>query len=101
MRGKMTTPNNDKKKKVTSKQVVAMGGVVILVLLYLVTLLAAIFAPTASGDLFRVCLIASFCIPFLIWIYVWMYGKLTRKKTFADLDLNMGANEADSPDTEH
>lgn len=96
----MTTVNNDKKKKVTSKQVVAMAGVVILVLLYLVTLVAAIFDPTASGDLFRVCLIASFCIPFLIWIYVWMYGKLTQKKTFADMNLNMGVNETKPTDEE-
>lgn len=100
MRGTMTTQNHDKKKKVTSKQVVAMAGVVILVLLYLVTLLAAIFDSSASGDLFRVCLIASFCIPFLIWIYVWMYGKLTQKKTFADVNLNMGVNESDSTTNE-
>ncbi|MBQ7925624.1 MAG: hypothetical protein IJ335_04940 [Lachnospiraceae bacterium] len=97
----MTTQSNDKKKKVTSKQIVAMGGVVILVLLYLVTLLAAIFDPTSSGDLFRVCLIASFCIPFLIWIYVWMYGKLTQKKTFADINLNMGINQPDTTDKEN
>lgn len=75
-----------------------MAGVVILVLLYLVTLLAAIFDPTASGALFRASLIASFCIPFLIWIYVWMYGKLTQKKTFADINLNMGMNESVSTD---
>lgn len=89
----MTTQNNDKKRKVTSKQVVAMAGIVILVLLYLITLLAAIFDKSASGQLFRICLIASFCIPFLIWIYVWMYGKLTQKKTFTDANFNIGLNE--------
>ena len=43
---------NDKKKKITSKQVVAMVGVILLVLLYLITLFAALFDSSASGQLF-------------------------------------------------
>lgn len=82
--------NNKKKeptkKKITSKQVVAMGGIILLVLLYLVTLIVAFVDNSASGKLFALCLFASIAIPFLIWIYVWMYGKLTNKHTFADFD---------------
>lgn len=73
--------------KITSKQVVAMIGIILLVLLYVVTLIAAIVDRSASGRLFWVCLYATVAIPILIWIYTWMYGKLTRKHTFADFDL--------------
>lgn len=74
----------DSKKKVTSRQVVAIAGIVLLVLLYLVTLIASIFDSSASGRLFWMCLFSTMAIPILIWIYTWMYGKLTRRHTFAD-----------------
>lgn len=83
--------NSNNKKKVTSKQVVAMAGVILLALLYIVTLIVAFVDNSASGSLFQVCLVATIAIPFLIWVYVWMYGKLTNKKTMADL--NIGCNE--------
>lgn len=74
-------------KKVTSKQVVAIGGIALLVLMYLATLIVAIVDTSASMALFQACLVATFAIPFLIWIYIWMYGKLTQKHTIADLDI--------------
>lgn len=75
------------KKKMSSRQIVAIAGVVLLVLMYIVTLLAAVFDSSASGRLFWMCLFSTVAIPLLIWIYTWMYGKLTRKHTFADFDL--------------
>lgn len=74
------------KKKITSKQVVAIGGIVLLVLLYIITLIVAFVDNSSSGKMFALCLFASIAVPFLIWIYVWMYGKLTNKHTFADFD---------------
>ncbi len=74
----------DTKKKVTSKQVVAMIGVILLVLMYLVTLVAAITDHSVSGKLFLMSLVATMFLPMLIWIYTWLYGKLTGKHTFAD-----------------
>lgn len=74
------------KRKVTSKQVVAIIGIVLLVLMYLVTLLAAFFDSSASGRLFWMCLFSTIAIPLLIWIYTWMYGKLTGKHTLTDSD---------------
>ena len=78
--------NNTPKKKVTSKQVVAMGGVILLVAIYIITLIVAIVNPGESGNYFQICLVSTFAVPILIWIYVWMYGKLTNKHTFADPD---------------
>ncbi len=94
----MTTPDNS--SKWNSKRIVALAGVILLVLMYVLTLVAAIFDKTASGSLFRASLIASFCIPFLIWIYVWLYGQFTHKKTFTDLDYNINVPSLDTtPET--
>lgn len=71
-------------KKITSKQIVAWIGIIALVAMYVITLVVAIVNPGEGGKLFQACLVATVAIPFLIWIYVWMYGKLTGKKTFAD-----------------
>lgn len=87
---KKTTKNT---KKVTSKQIVAIAGIVLLVLLYVITLVVAFIDSSASGKLFALCLFATLAIPFLIWIYTWMYGKLTGKHTIADVDLNMVSEE--------
>ena len=78
---------NKEKKKMRSKQIVAIIGVVLLAAMYVITLIAAIFDNPNSMMLFRACLIGTFTIPLLIWVYIWMYGKLTQKHTMADLDL--------------
>ena len=74
----------NKKTKMTSKQILAIAGIVVLVLLYVVTLFAAIFDSSASHALFATCLLATVTIPLLIWIYTWMFGKLTNRSTFTD-----------------
>ena len=90
MRGYMNkTENNNSKtpdqgKQVTSKQVVAIVGVLLLVLLYIVTLVVAIFDSSESGRWFLICIFATVAVPMLLWIYTWMYGKLTGRHTIAD-----------------
>lgn len=83
--------NQDKKEnsspKITSKQVVAVIGIILLVLMYVITLIVAFVDTSASGGLFGICLLSTFVIPLLIWIYTWMYGRLTGKKTIADLNI--------------
>ena len=81
----MKEKKNSKTKR-TPKQVAALVGVILLVALYVVTLIVAIFVPGESGKLFQACLFATIAIPFLLWIYIWMYGKLTNKHTIADPD---------------
>lgn len=80
------TEKKTPKNKRTSKQIVALAGVILLVALYIITLIVAIVNPGQSGRLFQACLFATMAVPLLIWIYVWMYGKLTQKHTFADPD---------------
>ena len=95
--------NTDKQisnnKKITSKQIVAMTGVILLILLYVVTLIVSIFDKSSSGQWFIICLMATVAIPLLIWIYTWMYGKLTGKKTIADVNANFGPDDITNEDT--
>ena len=78
---------NKPQKQTSSKQIVAIIGIILLAAMYILTLIAAIFDNPNSMLLFRACLIGTFTIPLLIWVYIWMYGKLTRKHTMADFDL--------------
>lgn len=77
---------NENSSKMNSKRIVALSGVVLLALLYLVTLVVAIVDNSASGSLIKLCLFGTVAIPILIWIYTWMYGKLTGRDTIADFD---------------
>ena len=83
----MAPNTNDSKKKRSPKQLAALIGAAALAALYLITLLTALFSPAGSGRLFQACLAATVAIPLLIWIYIWMYGKLSQKHTMADFDL--------------
>lgn len=74
------TETGTPKKKTTLKQIVAIGAVVLLVLMYIVTLLAAFLAPDLSGRLFMMCLYATIGIPMLLWIYIWLYQKMTGRE---------------------
>lgn len=80
------------KKMITSRQVVALIGIALLVLMYLSTLITAIAGNPASDRLFFLSLFATLTIPVLIWIYTWMYGKLTGKHT------NLGGTDPKEPD---
>ena len=72
------------KKKITSRQVAAIVGVILLALLYLVTFLASIFDRTDSGRLFMACMAATLIVPFLIWLYSWIYSRAAGKRTIGD-----------------
>jgi cytochrome bd-type quinol oxidase subunit 2 len=67
----------DSKRKSTPKRIAAVIGICLLVLLYIAALLAAIFDSTSSGSLFKACLFATIAVPLLIWIYTWLYRKMT------------------------
>ena len=75
---------NTQKRKITSRQVVAIAGIVLLVLMYLITLVAAFIDNSASASLFRLCLLGTFVIPLIIWLYAWMYARLTGKPAIGD-----------------
>ena len=88
----------DTGKRITSKQVVALGGVILLVLMYIITLVVAIMDNSDSGRWFMSCIFATVAIPLLIWIYTWMYGKITGRHTIADAPQRMDTEPAASAD---
>ena len=84
------TKKEEQKRKRSSRQIVAMAGVVLLVLLYVITLIAAIADGSQSAKWFRICLVATFALPLVIWIYSWMHARLTGKSA-------IGEPQAESP----
>lgn len=62
--------------KRTAKQIAALLGVALLVLMYLLLLVFAICDFEGSQMMFRVCLMATFIIPLLIWIYIYLYDRM-------------------------
>ena len=88
--------NEDKKKK--SVRIAALFGVILLVALYLLTLIFAIFDFDGKGQLFRACLFATIGVPILIWIYIWLYGVVTGKKTMSTVDFLNASGESIAPD---
>lgn len=92
-KGFIMSEKQTNKHKWTSKRIIALLGVVLLVALYIVTLLVAILAPDKSGNMLKCCFLATIAIPTLIWIYIWMYGKLSGKHTIADPDYLKDTND--------
>lgn len=83
-------------KKRKAKQIAAIVAVVLLAALYLLTLIVAIVDPSASGRWFAGCLVCTMAVPLLAWIFIWIYGEVTDKRTIADLHLMQDSGETDS-----
>lgn len=91
---KKTPEPGKSSKKMTSRRLAALIGVALLALLYIATLVIAIVDTSSSGRWFRACLFATAAVPLLIWIYTWMYGKLTGRHTVADPDTEASSDAA-------
>lgn len=66
------------KKK--SKQIIALICVVLLVSLYVATFIVACLDFPGKDRMFAACLLATIGLPILLWIYIWIIGKITQKK---------------------
>jgi len=67
------------------QRIAALVGVILLALLYIATLITAIFNFDGKGRMFSACLFGTIAIPIMIWVYIWLYGKVTNKRTMADV----------------
>lgn len=81
-------------KNNTPKRIAAWVAIVLLAGLYIVTFVVALVYPPGAGNLFGACLMATVAVPLLAWIYIWLYGQMTGKKTIADLNLMQDPEEA-------
>ena len=66
----------------TKQRIAAIIGLVLTFALLIGLVLSALFDQ--SGRLFQAFLFASIGVPILYWIYIWLYGRMTGKKTIAD-----------------
>ena len=74
-------------KKKSPKQIAALLCVVLLVALYVFTLVCALLNFDGWQRLFASCLVATIGLPILLWIYIWLYGKMKDRHTIASFDL--------------
>ncbi len=67
------------------KQIAAIICIILLVLLYVATLVVSLLDFPGSDRLFAACLIATVGLPILLWIYIWLYGRLTQRSSIAEV----------------
>ncbi len=67
--------------KQKSKQIAAILCIILLVLLYIATLVVSLLDFPGSDRLFAACLVATIGLPILLWIYIWLFGKITEKRS--------------------
>jgi len=72
------------RKKITPRRIAAMAGVIFLGLLYIVTLIVALIGHSASGRLLWSCIFATVAVPILIWVYIWLYEKITGRRNLTE-----------------
>ena len=65
----------------------ALVGVILLVGSIIATLVMAILGFTFESTIFMGLVVADICLPILLWVYIWLFGKLTGKHTMASFDL--------------
>ena len=75
------------------KRTGALIGVILLVGSIIATLIMAIMGYTFENALFMGLVVADICLPILLWVYIWLFGKLTGKHTMASFDLMQDKNE--------
>ena len=69
------------------KRVGALVGVILLAGSIIATLIMAILGYTFESAIFMGLVVADICLPVLLWVYIWLFGKLTGKHTMASFDL--------------
>ena len=73
-------------KYTKGQRIAALICIAIIVLLYLATLVFAIIKADWAKVCLRIGLGCTLVLPILTWVYIWMIGKLTKKKTIADFN---------------
>ena len=71
--------------KKNHKRIAAMVCIILLLLLYVATLVVSILDFPGHDKLFAACLGATVGLPILLWLYIGLFGKLTDRRTMADL----------------
>ena len=76
-----------KKYPWTAKRIAAWICIIVLVAMYVVTLVAAIMSKPGAETLFKSSLALTIFLPIVCWVFIWLYGFFTDKKTIASLNI--------------
>ena len=76
-----------KKYPWTAKRISAWICIIVLVAMYVVTLVAAIMSKPGADTLFKSSLALTIFLPIVCWVFIWLYGFFTDKKTIASLNI--------------
>lgn len=82
--------------KSKSKQIAAIFCIILLVLLYVATLVISLLDFPGSDKLFGACIIATIGLPILLWIYIWLFGKVTSRHAITGSEQNLPSKDTDS-----
>ena len=63
-----------------AKRILAIVAIVIIVALYIVTLFLGIFHNENTHQWFMACIIATIALPILVYIFIWLFGKIKSQK---------------------
>ncbi len=72
--------------KIRPKQIAAWICIIALLGLSVATFIIGLLDFPGSDALFFACLAAMVFLPILLWIYIWLYGKVRDKHTIASID---------------
>lgn len=75
----ISKPENPK-RKTTPKQIAALVCVVLLVGMYIGAFVAACLDLGDSGRLFAGCLVATIGMPILLWLLIWSFGLMKKRR---------------------
>lgn len=76
---KIERQENSKRKR-TPKQIAALVCVILLVGMYVGAFVVACLDLGDSGRLFAGCLVATIGLPILLWLLIWSFGLLKKRR---------------------
>lgn len=82
------------KRKIAPKQIAALVCVVLLVGMYIGAFIVACLDLGDSGRLFAGCLVATIGLPILLWLLIWSFDLLKKRR-----EENLPPENQDSPDS--
>lgn len=87
--------------KKNHKRIAALICIILLLMLYIATLVVSILDFPGQDKLFAACLGATVGLPILLWLYIGLFGKLTDRKTMADLFPDTPDSDEETQDFEN
>lgn len=70
----------NQKRKTTPKQIAALICVILLVGMYIGAFVVACLDLGDSGRLFAGCLVATIGLPILLWLLIWSFGLIKKRR---------------------